>query len=218
MPSVHFFLLFVILFVASTEGFIRRHTLPCPPTHTSSLTPRVSLCPQGHSSLRLSRAGDVVRVGRFSLIGRRAFTFVFAPAVLLTSTLELYSRVGIFSPTTLQVKSENSLVRWVGGLRSPTRLKGLDGDYNGGSATVVFHGAGGPDQYTVALMERLKREGEGGDNRSFFYDWSSYSTNLFKAAFNGQAVGRHVGDEVRSDEERRTAGAKRQYCIVRPHN
>ena len=30
-----------------------------------------------------------------------------------------------------------------------------------------------------------------------FVDWSEYSTNLFKAAFNGQAVGKHAARSLR---------------------
>jgi len=93
------------------------------------------------------------------------------------------------------MSSENKVVRWVAGLRNPAGLKGLDG-YDGGDMEVVFHGAGGPDGYTEKLMERLGKDGIGKSKNSYFYDWSSYSTNLFKAAFNGQAVGRHVGDEI----------------------
>ncbi|GMH64111.1 hypothetical protein TrRE_jg13028 [Triparma retinervis] len=68
--------------------------------------------------------------------------------------MELYSRVNLLSPTSLQLTSGNSLVRWFGGLRAPSSLPGLPGGYSGGDATVVFHGAGGPDQYTDSLMGR----------------------------------------------------------------
>ncbi|GMH59144.1 hypothetical protein TrST_g13023 [Triparma strigata] len=46
-------------------------------------------------------------------------------------------------------------------------------------------------------MERLENDSPD-DSYSHFYDWSDYSTNLFKAAFNAQTVGEHVGRTLTS--------------------
>ena len=138
-------------------------------------------------------------------VSRRGFFRPVASLLVVSSisaiALEFYSRVNVFSASALQLSSGSKLLRWIGGLRDAKNLPALSGD--GGpkdwdGAAVVFHGAGGPDGFTEALMERLNdtRKGGGKKQPNFFYDWSAYSTNLFKAAFNGQAVGRHVGREL----------------------
>lgn len=62
----------------------------------------------------------------------------------------------------------------------------------GGTLTVVFHGAGGPDDYTAELTKRLRRKGYA----VYFPDWTEYSGNTLRAAHDGMAIGRQVGRDV----------------------
>jgi len=59
--------------------------------------------------------------------------------------------------------------------------------------TLVFHGAGGQDQYTDELMKNLEApRGRGGKSYEAIVDWSAVSGNILQASFNGQRVGRET--------------------------
>lgn len=77
-------------------------------------------------------------------------------------------------------------------LRDPTKGWG-----NVEDATLVFHGAGGPDAYTDALMGRFSSSND--RSYSTMVDWSEFSSNVLKASFNGQRVGRLVAEKILSE-------------------
>jgi hypothetical protein len=62
-------------------------------------------------------------------------------------------------------------------------------------ATLVFHGSGGQDQYTDTLMKNLQRSLEKSTYSSMI-EWSSYSSNILQASFNGQRVGRIAATQL----------------------
>lgn len=91
------------------------------------------------------------------------------------AALEVYSRLGArgVKPDDLNLLPTPSLGSW-------SDVKHV---------TLVFHGAGGQDQYTDALMKRFHEK----DNRetySAIVDWSAFSSNVLQASFSGQEVGR----------------------------
>ena len=63
------------------------------------------------------------------------------------------------------------------------------------SVTIVFHGAGGQDDYTAELMRRL---GDSCAENEFvhIYDWSKYSSNFIKASFNAQEIGGNLAGRI----------------------
>lgn len=69
-------------------------------------------------------------------------------------------------------------------------------DFNESHVFVVFPGAGGPDANTAALLQSVHE----GDHKqklqrfSFVFDWSAWRGNLFRAAFDSQAVGISIAD------------------------
>jgi len=64
-------------------------------------------------------------------------------------------------------------------------------------ATVVFHGAGGLDQYTDQLMKRLARHSKtDGTTYEAIVDWSTVSNNILQASFSGQRIGRRTAAEL----------------------
>jgi hypothetical protein len=81
-------------------------------------------------------------------------------------------------------------------------------------ATIVFHGAGGQDQYTAELMTRLESLGYNSDNSNdnnndnnkqqqqpyyaTLIDWSRDSQNTLQASFNGQRIGRIFAETLLS--------------------
>ena len=61
--------------------------------------------------------------------------------------------------------------------------------------TLVFHGSGGQDKLTDALMQTLKRS----DNKtkySSMIEWRKYSSNFLQASFNGQRIGRCAAKQL----------------------
>lgn len=111
-------------------------------------------------------------------------SFVVASPFLV----ELYSRLGsIFADSQLpsgedlisRSSTENGVVDW-------EQIRHI---------TLVFHGAGGQDQYTDELMTNLKtglKESSSSSSHVQIIEWSKYSTNLFRASFNGEAIGRRA--------------------------
>jgi hypothetical protein len=57
-------------------------------------------------------------------------------------------------------------------------------------ATLVFHGSGGQDQYTDALMKKVQDSSR--SCYSSMIEWSQFSSNIFQASFNGQRIGRQA--------------------------
>eukprot|EP00548_Thalassiothrix_antarctica_P015037 CAMPEP_0194175914 /NCGR_PEP_ID=MMETSP0154-20130528/9925_1 /TAXON_ID=1049557 /ORGANISM="Thalassiothrix antarctica, Strain L6-D1" /LENGTH=253 /DNA_ID=CAMNT_0038889927 /DNA_START=192 /DNA_END=953 /DNA_ORIENTATION=- len=58
-----------------------------------------------------------------------------------------------------------------------------------GTTTIVFHGSGGTDTNTDALMSKLGSKG-------FMVDWSKYSQSTFFAAWNGHLIGKEVANRL----------------------
>ena len=136
---------------------------------------------------------------------------------------ELYSRLGSMFPNT-QLPSGEDLISQQqqqqqqgdgGESSSPSPATVVDWD-KVRHITLVFHGAGGQDQYTDELMTNLKKNYEqqqqtnapnnskeqqrplSSSSPSSSYcqiiEWSDYSTNLFQASYNGEAIGRIVAE------------------------
>lgn len=66
------------------------------------------------------------------------------------------------------------------------------------SAILLFHGSGGRDEPTLSALEARAREllGTGNGVTVRRYDWSPYSDARFRAAVNGDHVGRALGAEL----------------------
>ena len=63
--------------------------------------------------------------------------------------------------------------------------------------TLVFHGAGGKDKNTDALLKELQQL-DCETSYSTVLDWNEYSKNILQASFNGQVIGRLVADQLLS--------------------
>jgi hypothetical protein len=71
--------------------------------------------------------------------------------------------------------------------------------YDQTHVTLVFHGSGGQDPYTDALMRRLRRTTTPTNNNNHnekcyteMVDWSRYSGNLVQASHNAERIGKLV--------------------------
>ncbi|KAG7346513.1 lipase [Nitzschia inconspicua] len=113
-------------------------------------------------------------------INRKKF-FVAAVTLMLSSSilLEIYSRIG-----TLFIKDDSPRDK----LLPPSVTSNIQ------HATLVFHGSGGQDAYTDALMEQLRK----GDPSQYtqMVEWSLYSSNIFQASFNGERIGQMAAKEL----------------------
>ena len=109
--------------------------------------------------------------------------FVAIGTLLVSSSilLELYSRIGAFFIS--DDNDENLL---------PPLAQ------NQKHATIVFHGSGGQDQYTDALMQRLQKNKPSEYNE--MVEWSKYSTNIFQASYNGERIGQLAVKELLANE------------------
>jgi len=65
--------------------------------------------------------------------------------------------------------------------------------------TIVFHGAGGQDQYTNELMVNLGKESRKGKSYVVMIDWYDYSQKILKASFEGQRVGKLIAQKILDD-------------------
>jgi hypothetical protein len=61
-------------------------------------------------------------------------------------------------------------------------------------ATLVFHGAGGQDQYTDDLMSKFQSAKK--SEYSSIVEWSQSSSNFLQASFNGQRIGREAATQL----------------------
>ena len=61
--------------------------------------------------------------------------------------------------------------------------------------TLVFHGSGGQDKLTDALMQTLKRS-DNKSKHSCMIEWGKYSSNFLQASFNGQRLGRCAAKQL----------------------
>ena len=63
---------------------------------------------------------------------------------------------------------------------------------------IIFPGAGGPDTYTASLRNSIidKDRKAGVKRRVLVYDWSPWRGPFVRAAFDGQAVGKIVGEQI----------------------
>ena len=65
------------------------------------------------------------------------------------------------------------------------------------SAVLLFHGTGGRNEPTMLALEARARSVLGGrDVAVLRYVWSPYSDNRFRAAVNGERVGRLLGADL----------------------
>jgi Lipase len=174
---------------------------------------------QRHTALAMSVSGgdssnnndNNINSKRLFFMTRQKFLVAVQSFVLASPLLvEIYSRLGSIFPNT-QLPSGQDLIM-------PSSEGNVDWN-NVRHITLVFHGAGGQDVYTDELMKNLKdlsrdneensRRGSDSDsttarsaittsssssssNYCQIIDWSNYSTNLFQASFNGEAIGRNV--------------------------
>ena len=158
-------------------------------TRTSSAVPTSYQASGFHSfsltSLFLANDGNdglpevttwMTRTKFFATLG----TLLVSSSVLL----ELYSRVGAFF---INDDSDNSLL--------PPLAESQK------HATIVFHGSGGQDQYTDALMQRLRKNNP--SQYSEIVEWSKYSTNIFQASYNGEKIGRLAVKQLLADANAR---------------
>mmetsp|Transcript_9170 Transcript_9170/g.21117 ORF Transcript_9170/g.21117 Transcript_9170/m.21117 type:complete len:392 (+) Transcript_9170:76-1251(+) len=68
--------------------------------------------------------------------------------------------------------------------------------------TILFHGAGGPDENVKALMTALEKRNTN-HHHVVLVDWSVYSKDLLKASFTGQAIGRFVAKTILSSVKKK---------------
>jgi hypothetical protein len=63
---------------------------------------------------------------------------------------------------------------------------------------VIFPGAGGPDQYTDALKNKIADSDKhlGITRGVYVYDWLKWRGNFLRAAFDGQSVGKTIGTQL----------------------
>mmetsp|Transcript_27467 Transcript_27467/g.65960 ORF Transcript_27467/g.65960 Transcript_27467/m.65960 type:complete len:440 (+) Transcript_27467:39-1358(+) len=160
-----------------------------------------------------SDGGDGGGGGMF--LTRKNFLRLVQSFLVVTPFLtELYSRLGSMFPNA-QLPSGEDLISQPtsssdGGESSSSPAAVVDWDKIR-HITLVFHGAGGQDQYTDELMTNLKKKQEqhqkpNNNNNSKeqcpsssssycqIVEWGDYSTNLFQASYNGEAIGRIVAE------------------------
>eukprot|EP00607_Mallomonas_marina_P007225 CAMPEP_0182416756 /NCGR_PEP_ID=MMETSP1167-20130531/1112_1 /TAXON_ID=2988 /ORGANISM="Mallomonas Sp, Strain CCMP3275" /LENGTH=274 /DNA_ID=CAMNT_0024589797 /DNA_START=243 /DNA_END=1064 /DNA_ORIENTATION=- len=84
---------------------------------------------------------------------------------------------------------------------SPTPLVG---PRNGDSLFIVFPGSGGPDEFTELLLKNVKSADAALQipRYSCVYDWLNWRGNFFRAAYDGDTVGKLIGKQV-ADEEKK---------------
>lgn len=139
-----------------------------------------------YSTQLLLAAKDGADYGAGSFLTRSAFFKLLGGGIFsFPLLLELYSRVGSFG---VKLSQDN--------LKPPDTGTWNDVEH----ATIVFHGAGGQDQYTDALMERLSSQSASSSDKSKYYstmiEWSEYSSNILQASFNGAELGRQVATKL----------------------
>jgi hypothetical protein len=61
--------------------------------------------------------------------------------------------------------------------------------------TLVFHGSGGPDNYTDMLMKNLKRAWNK-ESYSSMIEWRKYSSNILQASFSAHRIGRCAAQQL----------------------
>jgi hypothetical protein len=115
-------------------------------------------------------------------MNRKQF-FAVASSVVLSSSflVEVYSRIGAWFIGDDDSERPTFLL-------SPSTANGIE------HATIVFHGSGGQDSYTNALMEQLRKKNPNGYNQ--IVEWSRYSTNIFRASYNGERIGQLAAQEL----------------------
>lgn len=64
--------------------------------------------------------------------------------------------------------------------------------------TIIFHGAGGPDEYTDKLVQMLKRNSSAKKAVAIMVQWQDYSSNLLQASANGKVIGRRIAQKLLS--------------------
>ena len=67
------------------------------------------------------------------------------------------------------------------------------------SVHVLFPGFGGPDANTDRIVDNLNKNAL--DEIAYTFDWSEWRGNLLRASFNGQRVGRKVGQQLANTPE-----------------
>lgn len=127
----------------------------------------------------------------------------------LQSTSTRLFMFGLSAPAVFSGVTRRKVLKWIGALivalpligELYSRLGGVDLstlDFpqipaDAKEATLVFHGAGGPDQYTDILMGRLAKDS---NSYSGFMNWFKYSQDTLQASFNGQTIGRELARRI----------------------
>jgi hypothetical protein len=132
-------------------------------------------------SLRFAIKKDDNHSSASSVWMNRKNFFVVVASLFVSSSLllEVYSRIGAW--LIWDDKPESKLL-------PPPHSPAIQ------HATIVFHGSGGQDSYTEALMQRLVKENPSQYNQ--IVEWTKYSSNIFQASYNGERIGRLAANEL----------------------
>jgi hypothetical protein len=110
--------------------------------------------------------------------------------------LFLLGVVGLETSSEIFVRLPQQLVYGSAPIYAPERKPDQD------SVVIIFPGAGGPDENTDSLRNKIKNEdAKSGISRDVeVYDWLKWRGNFLRAAFDSQAVGRKVCTELTNTE------------------
>ncbi len=99
-------------------------------------------------------------------------------------------------------------------LASPTDVSGVRLAADLGAikgCVLIFHGAGGPDRETANLQRRVEAcdRAAGLERYVAVFDWTEWLGGSSRAAFDGQAVGKRIGEQLAAE-----AGALRSLHVI----
>eukprot|EP00536_Pseudo-nitzschia_multiseries_P015412 jgi/Psemu1/42458/gm1.42458_g len=150
----------------------------------------------------------------FGFLTRKNFLLASTLLLIPPILLELYSRFGTFSIPNRGMNESDD----ISFLPTPKTTDWRDVEH----ATIVFHGAGGEDEYTNELMNRLdsvtelKYKSESSQKCNYYnhiVDWSKYSTNILQASYNGQRIGQMTAEELLEQTANTTNNLKTVHII-----
>jgi hypothetical protein len=114
------------------------------------------------------------------ILSRKSFFLAIGGVVLsLPPFLEIYSRLG------------SKVADFPSELFPPPSNGSWDDVEH---ATLVFHGAGGQDKFTDALMAKLQSSKK--SVYSSMVEWSQFSSDTLQASFNGERIGREAAAQL----------------------
>ena len=153
------------------------------------------------ASTLFSRKSDGTANDIMKLFTRKSFVLTGIFLLVPPSFLEAFSRFGALSipDETNTIKSKRGIDQTCSSFFSPPKHTDW-ADVE--TVTIVFHGAGGEDEFTDELMKNLNSgstESKPSQQQSSYnhiVDWSEYSANIFQASYSGQKVGRIAAKEL----------------------